>query len=324
MTSTRRTVARAGIATLGILALAACNNDSTAPLNVTPDQLQSLGQSIATEIESGAMGMTSQGVTSTTGGAPTATFSRVPTNASALFGLSLNRIPAGISRSTAAADCGSPSQNPPVDTDGDQVPDNFTISFALPACHFVDASGTIDITGALRITDPQPTTPGMALNFGLENFTLAFSSNDGTSGTISRDGSSSVTVSGSGLSETSNWTESALINGLPSVSATLNWAATYVVAQGQSIVTGQPLPDGAFSPNGSVDYREGNRTASFSITTITPLQYSASCAAGVENGTALTPFSSGTIRVTVSSQQGGGSVDVSYTNCSSATVTLVQ
>lgn len=316
MTTTRR-ITGAGIAALGILALAACNNDATSPLNVTPDQLQSIGSTIATEIESGAMGLTAAGVTSTTGGAPTS-FTRIPAT-SAMFGLAMNRVPTGISRSTVSTDCGVVAPNPVVDTDGDQVPDNLSITFALPACAFSDASGTTNLTGVLRISDPQPGTPGMALTFGLDNFTLAISGSDG-SGKVTRDGSSTVSASESGLSQTSNWTETVQFTGIPSIAANLNWAATFVAAQGQSIVTGQPLPDGAFSPSGSVDYREGNRVASFSITTITPLQYSASCAAGVANGTALTPFASGTVQVSVNSQ----SVNVTYSNCDAATVTLAQ
>ena len=319
--TTMRRITGAGIATLGVLALAACNSDATSPLNVSPDQLQSIGSTIASEIESGAMGLTANGVTSTTGGAPTS-FNRVPAG-NAMFGLVMNRVPGPISRSTTDAACGVPSQDPAVDTDGDQVPDNFAITFALPACSFSDASGTTQLTGVLRISDPQPGTPGMALNFALDNFTLAFSGSDG-SGKATRDGSASVSVSATGLSQTSNWTEGVQFTGIPSISANLNWAATFAAAQGQSIVAGQPLPDGAFSPNGSVDYREGNRVASFSITTISPLQYSAACAAGVENGTSLTPFASGTVRVSVSSQQGAGSVDVTYTNCDMASVSLVQ
>ena len=48
MSLSRRKIVRAGVFAFGTLALAACH-DSTAPLNVTPDQLQSIGESIATE-----------------------------------------------------------------------------------------------------------------------------------------------------------------------------------------------------------------------------------------------------------------------------------
>jgi hypothetical protein len=317
MTNSRSSLTRAGIAALGVLAIAACK-DSTSPLNVTPDQLQSMSETVALEIESGAMGLTADGATSTTGGAPT--FARIPRHPGSAFGgLALSRAAAVASD----ADCGVASQNPPVDTDQDQVPDNFNITFALPACHFADATTTIDVTGVLNITDPQPATAGNALSVGLDNFTIAFGGSDGN-GKLVRDGSATVSASQTGLSQISKWTELAQLTGVPTVSADINWSATFVASQGSAIVAGQPLPNGAYSPNGSLGYREGNRTASFAIETITPLQYSASCAAGVAAGTALTPFSGGTVRVTISGGEGSGSADITYASCNSATVTLVQ
>src|SRR5438067_2563116 len=151
MSLSRRTIARAGVLAFGTLALAACH-DSTAPLNVTPDQLQSIGESIATEIEGGITQLTAQDVMSTNGGAPT--FARVPRPVATMFrGLSLNRV---ASSASAVAQCGVASQSPPVDSDGDQVPDNFSVTFSLPACHYQDLTDTYDITGVLSISDPQP------------------------------------------------------------------------------------------------------------------------------------------------------------------------
>jgi hypothetical protein len=63
--------------------------------------------------------------------------------------------------------------------------------------------------------------------------------------------------------------------------------------------------------------------ATFTIQTLDPLMYSASCAAQVQAGTALSPFTSGMVKVSVSNQQNSGFVEVSYANCNAATVTLV-
>ena len=194
MSISRRTLVRAGVLAIGALTLAACNDSSTSPLNVTPDQLQAIGESVATELEGGAAQLTAQDVINTNGGAPT--FSRVPRSTATMFrGLSL-------SRTAGAADvaqCGVASQNPPVDSDGDMIPDNWSLTFALPACHFADQTNSYDVTGVLHITDTQPGTAGLALNFGLDNFKLSFSGING-SGYVSRDGSGSVTASSSGLS----------------------------------------------------------------------------------------------------------------------------
>ena len=302
------------ITLVAALVLVACG-ESTAPLNVTPAQLESIGQAVATEIEGGVKQLTVQDVMSTNGGAPA--FMRMP----ALSGLSLNRLRAGESALRAEV-CGVPSQNPPTDSDGDQIPDNLSISFLLPACHYADQTSSIDITGVLHVSDPQPGTAGMALNFGLQKFKIAFGSPQG-SGSIVRDGNASVSASQTGLSQMVDWTESLVFSGSPNIGVDVNWTATFAAAQGQVIGVGSPLPSGTFTANGTVNYREGKREASFSVTTITALQYSAACAADVENGLAFSPFTAGKVRVLVTSQEGSAYVEVTYAGCNEASVTVV-
>jgi hypothetical protein len=320
----RRFIARAGALTLAAATFAACG-DSTGPLNLSPDQLQSLGESMAIEIEGGALQLTAQGAMGTVNAPAFSLHSaRMPQLLqSRVSGLRLSRAGASLRQTpTLNTDCGVPSQNPPTDSDGDQVPDNFSVTFALPACHFADADGSIDLTGVARVTDPLPGTAGMTLNFSLENFQIAISGAQG-SGTIVRDGSASVAASETGLSQTHDWTESARVTGYPSIGVDVNWSATFAAAAGQTITAGQPLPDGVYQPNGSITYREGRRTSSFSVTTVTPLQYSASCAAGVANGTASTPFSAGEVQVAFSNAQHSGRVTITYADCSYATVQYV-
>ena len=324
MSISRRTLARAGVLAIGALTLAACK-DSTSPLNVTPDQLQAMGESVATELEAGAAQLTASDITATNGGAPS--FSRVaPATVSLFRGLSMSRVPGAMSRSTSAGDisqCGVGSPSTPTDTDGDGIPDNWRLTFALPACHFVDqaSGGSYDITGALYITDLSA-SPGFDLGFGLDHFKLQFQSTDG-SGYVSRDGSGSVHASAGSLSQMQKWTEVAVFSGITSASIDIDWTATFAAAQGQSLTAGHALPDGTYTPNGGVNLRQGNREASFTVETKEALQYSASCAAGVANGTSVSPFSSGRVRVSVTSQQGSGYADVTYSGCNSATVTLV-
>ena len=321
MTLSRSVLARAGVLAFSALTLAACSDSSTAPLPVTPDQLQSIGESAATEIEGAIASITAQDIMSTNGGAPS--FARVPRSSPAMIGgLSLNRY--AVSRSTTdISQCGVMSPSTPDDPDGDQVPTSVSVTFATPACSFTSGTDNYDVTGVLRVSDPSPAKPEMALNFALDNFKLAFSGTNG-SGYVSRNGSASVSVTTGGLSQSATWTDNAVLTGVASASDDINWTNTFVAAQGQSITAGRALPDGAYSPNGSVTVHQGNRVASFSVTTIDALQYSASCADGVAAGTSLTPFTAGRIRVAVSNQQNSGYVDVTDSGCNSATVTLVQ
>jgi hypothetical protein len=313
----RRSIARSTALTLAAATFAACG-DSTGPLDLSPTEFESIGESVATEIEGGAMSLTGQDAMGTVGSPVLSLQGRQPRQS--LSRAAFRRQSASL---MAGTDCGVPSQNPPVDTDGDQVPDNFSVTFALPACHIDDQTGGyMEITGLVRLSDPQPGTAGMALNLSLDNMQIKLSSPD-ASGTVTRDGSASVSASTSGLSQTQDWTQTARITGLPAIGVDINWAATFAAAQGQSITAGQPLPDGTYQPNGSIRYQEGKRASSFSVTTVTPLQYSATCAAGIANGTAMTPFTAGQVDVAFSDQGRSGKVSVTYADCNYATVQFV-
>ena len=314
MLISRRFFARAGALTLAAATFAACG-ESTKPLELDPDQLESIGESIAIELESGAAQLTAQNVMEV--GTPA--LSRRAVTSPLMLSRTMQTMQ---SLPEPTTDCGVPSQTPPTDTDGDQVPDNFSLAFSLPACHFSDIDGSIDLTGVMHISDPNPGTAAMALNFSLDNLRFSFSGVDGNMSFV-RDGSASVAAAASGLSQTQDWSESAQVSGIPSLGVDLNWTATFVPLPGSTITPGQALPDGAYTPNGSFEFRQGNRASSFTVTTSIPLQYDAACAAGVVDGTALTPFSAGEVHVTVSNEQGSRYVKVTYADCNYATVQLV-
>ena len=319
MTLSSRSFRRASALTLAALTLVACS-DATAPLDVSPEQLQVIGEAMATEIESGVTQLTAQDAMS---GVDMPQFSvqrRAPGGISGLS-LSLQRASAP-SFQVVGTECGVPSQNPPTDSDADQVPDNLTITFSLPACRFVDENGTFDLTGLIRITDPTPGTAAMAFNMAMDNVRFTFSSAE-LSGYVRRDGMTSVSASQTGLSQTVSGLESAQLNGYPSLGVDVDWAATFAAAQGSTITHGEPLPDGVYNVNGSMEYRQGGRAAQFNITTVEALQYSAACAAAVVEGFAWSPFTDGTVRVAVGNNGNVGFAQITYTDCNEATVVYV-
>ena len=320
MTLSSRSLRRAGVATLATLALAACS-DSTAPLDISPEELESIGYSMAIQLESGALQLTAQDAMGTIDAPALSVQRRLPSTRFPT--LSLNRA-AGhpVSLQMVDPECGVPSQNPPTDSDGDQVPDNLTITFALPACRVVGETGSFDLTGIVRVSDPLPGTAAVAFNMALDNFRVTFSGIEG-SGYVRRDGLTSVLATQTGLSQSVSWLESAQITGFPRIGADVDWTATFAAAQGGTITPGQPLPDGAYQVNGSMEFRQGDRSAHFTVTTIDPLQYSAECAAGVVAGTALAPFSSGEVHVAVRNDGNLGYAEVTYVDCNEASVVYV-
>ena len=316
-----RSFARTGALALAAAAFTACG-DSTSPLDLDPAGMEAVGESIAAEIEASALTLTASGAmgeveqTQPIFSLGSRTSQRVLGGAT----YSVSRLRPAMQIGTET--CGVPSQNPPADSDEDGVPDNLTITFSLPACHTVMEEGSIDITGLFRISDPTPGTAGFALNFGMDAFRVVF---DGAEGrfTVNQDGSSSVNASATGLSQTQDWTQSMSASGYPSIAMTVDWAATFAAAEGASIVAGEPLPNGAFSPNGTFTYREGKRVAALNVTTVSPLQYNAECAAMVEEGLADSPFTGGEVRVAFSGDQGNGYARITYAECSWANVVFV-
>lgn len=319
MTLSPRSLRRASALTLAALTLVACS-DATAPLDVSPEQLEVIGQAMASEIESGVTQLTAQEAMN---GVEMPQFSVQRRPPGGISGLSLSLQGASApSFQAVGTECGVLSQNPPTDSDADQVPDNVTITFSLPACHFVEENGTFDLTGLIRVTDPSPGTAAMAFNMAMDNVRFTFSSAE-LSGYVRRDGMTSVSASQTGLSQTVSGLESAQLNGYPSLGVDVDWAATFAAAQGSTITHGEPLPDGVYNVNGSMEYRQGGRAAQFNITTVEALQYSAECAAAMAEGLVWSPFTAGTVRVAVRNDGNIGFAQITYSGCNEATVVYV-
>jgi hypothetical protein len=319
MTPSPRSLRRASALTLAALTLVACS-DATAPLDVSPDQLEVIGQAMATEIETGVTQLTAQEAMN---GVEMPQFSVQRRAPGGISGLSLSlQGTSPPSFQVVGTECGVLSQNPPTDSDADQVPDNLTITFSLPACRFIEENGTFDLTGLIRVTDPTPGTAAMAFNMAMDNLRFTFSSAE-LSGYVRRDGMTSVSASQTGLSQTVSGLESAQLDGYPSLGVDVDWAATFAAAQGSTITQGEPLPDGVYNVNGSMEYRQGGRAAQFNITTVEALQYSAECAAAMAEGLVWSPFTAGTVRVAVRNAGNIGFAQITYSDCNEATVVYV-
>lgn len=316
MILSRRSLTRATALTLAALTFAACG-DSTRPLEVSPEQLEALGEVIAAEVQSGALQLTAADAM---GNVDAPTFSVLSGGSRTLAGLALNQQrAAGPSFQVVDPECGVPSQNPPTDTDSDGVPDNFTVTFMLPGCHFTGPDGSFDLTGLIRVSDPSPGTAAAAFNMALENFRFTFDTPD-IDGFVRRDGLTSVAASASGLSQSLSLLESAQITGYPQIGVDVDWTATFAAAQGTSITPGEPLPSGTYIVNGALEFRQANQVGAFTVTTVNPLVYDAGCAADLATGLALSPFSSGKVRVGVRNDAARGFAEITYVDCGQAVV----
>jgi hypothetical protein len=283
------------------LAASACSDAAgPEPRLLTDEETESIGFAVQAMVSSSIGSMTSDGAVSTSGGA-----------------LGLARHQGAIALDPLGADCPAPSQDPIVDSDGDDVPDDVTFTFALPACHFGDGGpGTVDVTGTLRVVDPSPQTAAHAFDATLTSLRLAFTGQT-ESGSITQTGHLAVSAAAGGLAQSHTMTWVAEVTGQPTTTITSSWNVTFAPAEGASLVLGQALPDGAFNPSGSMSWSHGSEQLTMAVEAPTPLQYDASCASSGS------PFSAGELRVLFSTTDVRGFVRLTYADCADPQVVFV-
>jgi hypothetical protein len=289
---------------LAAAGIAGCS-DSTGPDRpLTPEEAEALGFSIATEVETSlgallANGLLS-GVESQTAGA-----ARPRLNGASLAAV-------------AEPECSTPSQNPILDDDEDQVPNDVTFGFTVANCTFQLPGGSMSISGSIRLSDPFPQTSGFSYNGTVTNLRVSFTGEEGTF-SVTQNGSVSVTVDASQLTLTQSFVSAVSASGVPGgASITNTLSATFTPAAGSALVVGQPLPDGVFIPSSSITISQAGQGGVFTLSAPTPLQYSAECAAS-----AISPFTAGELRATISTTEGNGYVRIRYTDCGEPDVLFI-
>jgi hypothetical protein len=183
----------------------------------------------------------------------------------------------GVESPTAPSSCATVDDQ--TDTDGDFQPDDATYTFALPACSFTGfRGGRLDVTGTITLSDPTPSAPDLALVATLTDFTFTFTSPDQTrTYSAVRNGTRALTGNAQGVSLSNQVT---VVRSRPNrADATVvhNLLLSFTPNQGQSLAFGQPLPNGTFTRSGTFTWSRGQRSLAFTVTTVSPLVWDASC-----------------------------------------------
>jgi hypothetical protein len=171
-------------------------------------------------------------------------------------------------------DCATREPNPPVDSDGDLVPDSVRITFD---CSFSSTRGTFAVTGTVDLLDMQPTVPDHSIRSVFTDLTHSATGDRGTfssveNGTRTWSGSSSQLAH----SQIDFHTDVTFPNG-STASHVKDWTAIFTADVAGSIERRQPLPSGTFDVDGSSVWTHGDRTWSFSVATDPNLHYDAAC-----------------------------------------------
>lgn len=165
------------------------------------------------------------------------------------------------------------------DTDADGAPDDATFTFALPACSFTGfRGGTLEITGIINISDPTPNGADFNYLATLTDFQFKLTSPLAVrTFTATRNGTRALSGNAAGVSLSNNIT---LVRSAPNrADATIshNLLLSFTPAAGEVLALGQPLPNGTFTQSGTFTWSRGNLTRTFTVTTVDPLAWDASC-----------------------------------------------
>lgn len=165
------------------------------------------------------------------------------------------------------------------DSDGDGAPDAATFTFALPACSFTGfRGGTLEITGAIILSDPTPLAPDFAYQATLSDLAWRYTSpNQRRSYTAVRNGTRLLTGNAAGFSLSNTITVERTYPVRDPSTVSHNLILTFTPAAGASLVPGGPLPDGTFTKSGTFTWSRNGRTRTFVVSTVEPLEWNASC-----------------------------------------------
>jgi hypothetical protein len=178
---------------------------------------------------------------------------------------------------TAPSSCATVDDE--TDTDGDFAPDAATYTFALPACSFTGfRGGTLEVTGTITLSDPTPEAADLAVVATLADFTFRFTSPDQSrSYSAVRNGTRTLTGNAQGASLTNQVTVVRSWPNRADASVVHNLLLSFTPAQGESLAFGEPLPSGTFTRSGTFTWSRGSVRRTFTVTTVTPLVWDATC-----------------------------------------------
>jgi len=213
----------------------------------------------------------------------------------------------GIQR-TPMANCPTIAPNPPVDSDGDRVPDDVTISFTLPDCSFSRNGTTFEITGAIQITDPSTTDFGIRVVFTDLQHKLTQPSGAFFLSRLNGARQALRSGAGGGLSLIDSTTADRESSEHAAAQLAKAWVVSFVADAGQTVSHDRGLPSGDLSVQGSTTWTRGGVSHALTVSTATPLHRDAAC-------TSRPAFTAGELVIVKTGPDGTVTIHVVFNGC---------
>jgi hypothetical protein len=281
------------LAILALLALAACGGGSS---TLTSEESNEIGETLATEVEDAASGMTIDDLGNKVG-------------AFASGGES-----AGLQSVGALALPGCITNSTPGDIDADGVPDNTTLTYNCPN-RPLGLGRTVSITGTRKITDPDTNIPNTTLGFNMEISALTHEYKNAAGNLVLktvRDGTRRPRLSANLLQFEHQLTTLRDKTGQPQATIVNNLLMKFTPNAGLSINFGQPLPSGTADLSGNFSYTKGARAHNVVVTTTAPLQHDSGCASQ--------RFVGGGLKAVVGGTGASGTITIAFQSCGTSPI----
>jgi hypothetical protein len=271
-----------------MLLLSACNSADTNPLpsdSTISEESQAVAEALISELDTSADALTMAGV------------SLSSVNSELTAQGRFNCV-------TATGDVSDP--------DADSVPTAATYTYNCTNIKYFGV--TANITGVANISDPSTDPNVKGFDSEVKDLRLELTgAYKGREFTEKRNGTRNPRKTPTGLTFQHDLTILRDYQGAYGIDRTvlignkLNWVFTPV--EGTTIVFDQPLPSGTVNASGVFSFDRDTFNKSFDVTTVTPLQYDASCEQ-------LPRYTAGVLQVAKDSSANGESlITITYTGC---------
>jgi hypothetical protein len=248
-----------GLAAMGLAACSGTTTPSTPTAGPTASQMTEIGLASSDEVDASLSALTITDELSPIGFGPAGAMM------SGSVALGPNMLPA----------CATITPNPPVDSDGDGIPDDATITFNCS--HTMHNGGTFSHTGDFRIQDTNPDN-AFDMNQTLTNLEWSYTDPAGIlTFSATRNGTRSRTGTANGASMSEDLTIVRTRPSRPDATIHKTGTVTFTPVDGATLAMHAPLPSGTFTVDGSQSWDRGDEHFSFTVTTVTPLFYDATC-----------------------------------------------
>jgi len=211
-----------------------------------------------------------------------------------------------IPRPSSTGTCPTITPNPPVDADGDRIPDDVTISFTLPGCSFARDGATFEITGSIHITDLSPTDFGIRVVF--DNLDHKFTRDGSASFESNLNGARQVLRSSSSFDLHDSTTVDLTSSDHGAAQLAKAWVVTFTADAGATFDGLRRLPSGDLTVDGNMSRTRGTASHAFAVTTVTPLHHDATC-------TERPAFTAGELEIVKTGPDGTVTIHIVFNGC---------